>query len=102
MHLKFLELKNALRIIPILMLGWFIAACGMFLTGKPQASWNILKGLAYHFNPTYWKDTLERRKKVQLLRTKSDDELFKTIMKNPPLRFFVDRVLNYWKTGKHG
>jgi len=100
MHLKFLEWKNVFKILPILTLGWFVAGFGMILSGKLQAGLNIWKGIAYHL--FYWKDTMERRRKVQLIRKLSDKEIFKTIMKNPPLSFFINRMLNYWKTGAHG
>lgn len=100
MHLKFLEWKNVIRIVPILSIVWFVAGLGMLVTGKVDAGWNIFKGLAYHlFN---FKDTLARRAKVQALRTMSDSELFEHIMKKPSVSFYLNRLLNYIKTGRHG
>ena len=100
MLIKFLEVRNLIRILPIHVTTWFLSGLGMFLVGKWKAGWNIWKGLAYH--PFHLKDTLERRRKVQLLRTKSDKELFKFIMRRPSILYYLDHFFHYIWTGKHG
>ena len=102
MHLKFLQWHNAIRILPTLFMVWFLAGLGMLLTGKHQAGWLIWKGLAYHLNPWNIADTLKRRKATQKLRTKSDAELFRTILKQPKFSFYWNRFWHYIKTGRHG
>ena len=102
MNLKFLEWHNVLRILPILFSVWFFAGLGMLLTGKHQAGWLIWKGLAYHLNPINIADTLKLREVTQKLRTKSDKELFKTILRQPKLSFYWNRFWHYIKTGRHG
>lgn len=100
MLLKFLEWKNVWRIVPLHAFVWFCAGAGMLLTGKFEAGWLIWKGLAYHiFN---WKDTMWRRAQTQALRTKSDNELFKVILKQPKLSFYWNRFWHYIRTGRHG
>ena len=99
---KFLEAKNFWRIIPLHASVWFFAGLGMLLTGKHEAGWLIWKGLLYHLNPWNIADTLRRRKEAQKLRTKTDAELFKVILRQPRAGFYISRFLHYIKTGRHG
>lgn len=99
---KFLEAKNFWRIIPLHATVWFFAGFGMLLTGKFEAGWLILKGLLYHMNPINITDTLKRRKKTQALRTQSDKKLFKLILRQPSISFYISRFFHYIKTGRHG
>lgn len=100
MLLKFLSWKNAIRILPFHVFVWFCAGFGMLITGKFMAGFYIWKGLLYH--PFNWKDTMQRRKQAQALRTKSDEELFKVIMRQPSPMFYLKRFLLYIRTGRHG
>lgn len=100
MLLKGLEAKNAWKIVPLHAFIWFCAGIGMILTGKPEAGWCILQGLGYHF--THWKKTMTKRREMQALRTKSDEVLFKTILKQPKLSFYWNRFWHYLRTGRHG
>ena len=95
-----LEWKNWFRIVPITFTVWFLAGIGMFFTKKPSAGFHILKGLFLVF--TRWKNILERRKFAQSLRTKSDKELFKTIMRQPKLSFYWKRFFFYLINARHG
>lgn len=100
MLLKFLEWKNVIRILPFHIIVWFFAGLGMFFTNKPEAGWNIWKGLAYHL--FHWKDTMARRKLAQSLRTMPDKELFKSIMRQPNPMFYIKRFIYYIRHGRHG
>lgn len=100
MLLKFLEWKNVIRILPFHVFVWFMAGLGMLLSGKWEAGIMIWSGLLYH--PFHWKDTMARRKIAQSLRTKSDKELFKVIMRNPNPLFYFRRFFHYIKYGRHG
>jgi len=102
MHLKMLEWKNVIRILPILSTVWFFAGFGMLVTGKWEAGILIWKGLLYHINPVNIVDTLKRRKEAQKLRTKSDKELFKIIMRQPKFSFYWNRFWHYLKNARHG
>lgn len=99
---KFLEVPNLIKMLAIHAPVWFFAGLFMLLTGKYEAGWLIWKGLLYHLNQKNIKDTLERRKETQKLRTKSDKELFKLILKQPRIGFYVSRFFHYIKTGRHG
>ena len=100
MLLKFLSFKNAIRIVPFHMLVWTIAGIGMFFTKKSEAGWFILKGV---FNiPFRWKNIMGRRQLAQSLRTKSDEELFPIIMRNPKISFYIKRFFHYLKFARHG
>lgn len=100
MLLKGLSWKNVIRIVPIHFFVWFIAGVGMFFSGKPAAGYYILKGI--FLVPLRWKNIMGRRKLMQNLRTKSDEELFKKIMRQPKITFYINRLLHYWKNAIHG
>lgn len=97
---KFLEWKNWWRIVPLHYCVWFCAGVGMLLSGKPEAGCCILKAL--YSIPLKWKKIMQRRDIVQSLRTKSDKELFKTIIRQPKISFYWNRFWHYLKTGRHG
>jgi GT2 family glycosyltransferase len=97
---KFLEWKNWWRIVPFHYCVWFCAGIGMLFGGKAGAGFNILKAL-WNF-PLRWKQTMQRRALVQPMRTKSDAELFKIILRQPRLSFYWNRFWHYLKTGRHG
>ena len=100
MLMKFLEWRNVFLIVPFHASVWAFAGLGMIVSGKFEAGWMIWKGLMYH--PFHIFDTLDRRKKTQRLRTKSDKELFKSILKTPKLSFYFKRLFHYLCTGRHG
>lgn len=90
-------------IIPLLIqtLVWTFAGLGMLLTGKTGAAINIFKGLSSF----YWniRTTWHQRYKVQKkIRKISDKELMPIILKNPPIRYYLNRLFHYIKTGRHG
>jgi len=97
---KFLEWRNWFRIVPLHYCVWLCAGIGMVCVGKIEAGKNILKALLMF--PLKWKKIMQRRKIAQSLRTKSDKELFRVIMRNPKISFYINRLLHYWKTGQHG
>ena len=79
---------------------WILSAIGMFITGKFKAGNYILKALWYVFNRK--ESILEMRKEVQKKRVKPDKELFKFIMKWPPIKYYFNRFTRYIKVGLHG
>ena len=96
------NLEAANLIIPIILQVsvWTVAAIGMFLTGKHEAGKYIMQGLIHV--ATQLSAILEKRKKVQAMRTVSDRELLPLISMNPPASYFIKRLLNYISTGRHG
>lgn len=72
----------------------------MFFGNKWKAGLNIWWGIVHYFIDL--PVVLIKREATQKLRVKSDKELFKVIMKNPGLDYYIKRVINYWKTGIHG
>lgn len=95
-----LELKNAIKIVPIHVLCWVIAGLGMLLRGKFSAAFYIFKGLLYNIiNPQI---ILDKRKNVRKLRIVSDDNLFKIVYRKIGISYYAKRLLRYWRTGMHG
>lgn len=95
-----LEIINIPVIVTVQVLTWFAAGMGMFLTGKFQAGYNIMKGLVWV--TTHLRDILRKREKVQSQRKISDRDLFKFIMRKPPINYFTNRFFHYIKHGRHG
>ena len=95
-----LELHNLIIPLFIQICAWIIASFGMVLNGRFLASWNIIKGLYAYF--THLDVILATRKRIQIYRVKKDSEIFSIIRKNPPLSYYLKRLLNYIKTGFHG
>ncbi len=95
-----LEGKNLAYILPIHILAWLVAAIGMALSGKLEAAKHILLGLAAVFQ--YRGHILIHRRYAQLLRVKSDHDLFPYILRSPGLRYYLIRMLRYFKVGLHG
>ena len=95
-----LEPKNLVKILPIHMLAWLVAATGMLLRGKPRASYYILKGFfAFIFD---LKHVSIKRAKVAQIRKLPDQELFRFIRRDPKLSYYLNRLFRYWKIGLHG
>lgn len=95
-----LSVKNL--IIPLLTqtLVWFVAAIGMILTGKFEAGRYIFEGMGYVISNL--DGIIEKRKFVQNMRTVPDRTLLPMITHNPPLSYYVKRLIHYIKTGRHG
>lgn len=96
------NLGNRNMIFPIFTqyIVWFCASIGMILTGKAEAGVWIMKGLYY--TVTHLPKILNKRNRVQSARKISDKELFKIILRNPPISYYINRFFHYIKTGRHG
>ena len=79
---------------------WFLVSMGMLLTGKFEAGFYILKGLYWYFSNFSYIQS--KRHKIQSSRKVSDKELFKFILKNPPISYYFKRFFHYIWTGRHG
>lgn len=80
---------------------WTLASIGMFITGKREASFHIMKGIIHFFRNivTIW----HKRVRVQrTLRKISDRDLLPIIMRTPPPSYYIKRFFHYIKTGRHG
>lgn len=95
-----LETKNLIPKVLLQVGVWFSAAMGMLLTGKHEAGKYILEGLFWFF--THFQHMTSKRKKVQSARKISDKDLFKLVLKNPPISYYTKRFCHYIKTGRHG
>jgi GT2 family glycosyltransferase len=100
MLLKCLELKNLILILPIHITIWILAGIGMFFSKKPVAGFFILKGV--FLIPFRWKIIMNKRRRTQNLRVKTDKELFKIIMKTPKFSFYWNRFFHYLINARHG
>ena len=95
-----LEATNLARAFPIQFIVWLSSVVGMLVTGKIEAGQQILKGIASFLSRL--PQLLKKRSLVQSRRVISDRELFKSIMRNPPMGYFTKRLFHYVKTGRHG
>lgn len=100
MLIKNLEVRNLWKILPVHCLIWFTASLAMLFTGKVRQGVNLLKGLAY----VCWNlgPILEKRRKVQSRRVKSDSELWPDIFHRAPRGYYSQRFLRYLSIGLHG
>lgn len=95
-----LEYQNLIVPVFVQTIVWFTAAIGMLVTGKFEAGFNILRGLAVIW--TNFPKLIAKRHAVQSHRKISDKELFKFIKRNPSISYYIKRFCHYIKTGKHG
>ena len=95
-----LEYRNLIIPLCVQLIVWFLAAMGMFITGKMEAGKFILKGIFWYF--TNLPHILLKRKYIQNKRVISDSELFKFIKRNPSFSYYYNRFFHYIKTGRHG
>lgn len=95
-----LEAKNL--VLPLLTQTcvWFMAACGMLITGKTEAGKYILEGLGWFFS--HLGSILLKRKQVQAKRKVRDHELMPLILRNPPWSYYINRFFHYIRHGRHG
>ena len=98
--IKNLETNNL--IIPLLLqfFIWGSAGFSMIMTGKFNQGWNILRGLSYIV--TNRKNVMNKRRKVQWLRVKSDAILLPIILKRPPRGYYTQRFFKYITSAIHG
>ena len=100
MLIKNLETRNLRFALMFQYATWILSAFGMFLTGKFKAGSYIFKALSH---VSFRKESiLHARKEVQKNRVKTDKELFKFIMKNPPISYYFNRFIRYIQVGLHG
>lgn len=93
MLIKNLETHNLWKILPIHVSIWAMAGCLMCLTGKFTQGLNIFKGLFYV--PLNIRHILDKRRKVQNKRVKSDAELHPIIFRTPGRSYFTERFSRY-------
>ena len=95
-----LEIHNLIIPLTIQISVWAAASVGMFLTGKFEAGYYIMKGIAYYF--THLRPILLKRSQVQSKRKVRDNELFPFIRRSPKAYYYIHRFFHYLKTGLHG
>lgn len=100
MLIKNLEIPLLFRILPIHVTIWVAAGLSMLLRGKFIAGVNILKGLWYVVRNL--KLILEKRRKVQRNRVRTDDELWSIIFRSPGRAYYTERFTRYIRSGLHG
>ena len=100
MLIKNLSGRNLACILPLHVAIWAIAGLLMCVTGKFAASFNIFRGLLYPL--LNLRSILEKRRKVQSRRVKSDGELWPHIFSRPPRGYYSKRIFRYVRIGLHG
>jgi len=95
-----LELPNVIRILPLHISAWILLALGMGIRGNLTASRYIFSGLLAV--PRCWKRISQRRGFSQSLRVKSDQDLFRFVLKKPGASYFLRRMFRYFSLGLHG
>lgn len=95
-----LSINKLIKTLPVHIFAWTLVAIFMFFSGRFSASKNILLGiLSFIFN---LRQHILKRRNVQTHRVISDKELFKSIYKDQPLRYYFSRLKSYILTGLHG
>ncbi|MEO5499663.1 MAG: hypothetical protein ABIR46_04140, partial [Candidatus Saccharimonadales bacterium] len=56
------------------------------ISGKPRHAGALYKSIWWNF--THLKDTLKKRKKIQLLRNVSDTDIFEAVKRNPDFSYY--------------
>lgn len=100
MLIKNLEARNLWRILPFHILVWVASGIGMIITGKFGQGLNILKGLGYVARNLPM--ILEKRRKIQEKRERTDAELWPYIFRRAPKGYYKQRFLRYLSIGLHG
>lgn len=96
------NLENLNFVIPVLIhaIVWSLSAVGFLLTGKTEAGINIFKGLGFVISHL---DLVHRKRlRVQKMRVIRDKDLFKYILRTPPISYYTNRLKQYVKEGRHG
>lgn len=96
-HLKNLELKNALKILPVHIGLWMGLAIFIFLKGQIHEAYWILRGIWW--NVVHLRKNIQKRKLIQKKRKVSDEVLFAIWMKQRPLSYFIRKVLEKHTVG---
>ncbi len=84
--LKNFELKNLLWILPVFVSLNILLSVIWLFQGKTKHSVSLYK--AFLWNIVHLHSTIKKRQQVQLLRKKSDREIFKICKKDPGLSFY--------------
>ena len=95
-----LETKNLVRfLVPHIAL-WLTCSLAMLLRGRFHESSLIFEGVCYAIKN--WHIIRIKREKVRSLRRVSDKELFRSIRRNPGLKYYLDRFFRYTRSSVHG
>ena len=87
-------------IFPVHLSAWLVAALGFAVRGDRTRAVAVLRGL---FEFAYRLPTLHRkRRRVQSTRTCTDRDLWPLIARSPGMRYYLNRLMRYWKTQLHG
>lgn len=89
-----------IKVLPIHITAWVVAAVSFALRGKFQRSFHIMRGMWWNA-ANIWP-TLKKRRKVQSGRRISDKSLMSIIMRHPPRHYYIDRLRRYITQGLHG
>ena len=100
MLIKNLEWRNLSWILPQHILIWVIAGFLMLLRGRLKSGLNIFRGLWYIVRNLGM--ILEKRRKVQSSRAKSDGECWTHIYRRPPKGYYIQRFTKYITGSLHG
>jgi len=100
MLVKNLELWNLIRILPFHLMAWLLASAGMICSGKLQAGFHILRGLAY--TVCNFSVLMRKREKIQEWRARPERELIPLIFRKVSYSYYLQRMLRYFKVGLHG
>ena len=88
--IKNTSLTTLLWMFPIHIVICVVLSTYFFLSGQTDGSVAILK--AIWWNILNINDTLEKRSFIQKRRKLDDNEIFKRVMKNPPLSFYLHHL----------
>ena len=88
--------------LPIHISIWLVSAVGFLLTGRLMRSWHILRGIFWNLKPINLRRILQKRRRVQGSRVISDKDLFRIVMHNPPVTYYLGRMARYLSQGLHG
>ena len=93
--------KNWIVPVMIQTCAWSFAAFCMVITGRIRSAYWIVRGLFYFYSNM--REIWNKRLYVQRnLRKVRDEKLFPIILKNPPLSYYLKRLVSYVRTGLHG
>ncbi|QQG44070.1 MAG: glycosyltransferase family 2 protein [Candidatus Roizmanbacteria bacterium] len=91
--IKNLELKNAIYIIPLNIFSLFILSLLFFLRLNFYRSYSIIRGITWNIKNI--SITLKKRQKIQQSRKVGDSKIFKIIMKNANLLYYLGKGISY-------
>lgn len=85
--LKNFEVKNLITILPIYILLNILISFVWLFQGKYKHFLALYRSIGW--NISHMQETMQKRKTVQLLRKKSDGEIFKVTRQNPRLQYYL-------------